>query len=104
MIVFQAIPYPFDPKPYKEQVRQGINNLGRVYGGIIILCDRMVSMVSYLGVECDRPSHQLIVEVTGAQNPSSGRAGGYLIAGKPNTIFAATDGWRRPDVEACSSC
>ena len=44
-----------------------------------------------MGVECDRPSHQLIVEVTGAQNPSSGRAGGYLNAGKPNTIFAATD-------------
>jgi hypothetical protein len=53
MIVLQAIPYALDPKPYEEQVRQGINNLGRVYGGIIILCDRMVSMVSYLGVEYD---------------------------------------------------
>jgi hypothetical protein len=46
MVVFQAIPYAFDPKPYKEQVRHRINNLGRVYGGIIILWDRLVSMVS----------------------------------------------------------
>jgi hypothetical protein len=87
MIIFQAISYAFDPKPYKEQVRQSINNLGRVDCGIIILCNRMVSRVSYEGVECDSPSHQLMVEVTGAQNPSSGRAGGYLIAGKPNPIL-----------------
>jgi hypothetical protein len=33
------------------------------------------------------PSHQLIVEVTGFQNPSSGLAGGYLICGK-KPIFA----------------
>lgn len=33
------------------------------------------------------PSHQLIVEVTGFQYPSSGLAGGYLICGK-NPIFA----------------
>jgi len=33
------------------------------------------------------PSHQLIVEVTGAQYPSSGLAGGYLKDGKLNPIL-----------------
>jgi hypothetical protein len=33
------------------------------------------------------PSHQLMVDVTGAQYPSSGLAAGYLKDGKPNPIL-----------------
>ncbi len=33
------------------------------------------------------PSHQLMVDVTGAQYPSCGLAGGYLMDGKRNAIF-----------------
>lgn len=32
------------------------------------------------------PSHQLIVEVTGAQYPSFGRAGGYGKWGRPKAM------------------
>jgi hypothetical protein len=51
----------------------------------------MVSKELSEGVADIIPSHQLMVEVTGAQYPLSGLAGGYLMDGKPNAIFGSMD-------------
>jgi len=73
MLVFYAIPEPFCSKPDEEEVRQGVYDFGRVYGGIIILCPnvREVCYVIQFSVS-DIPSHQFNVEVTGPQYPASG--------------------------------
>jgi hypothetical protein len=76
VFILQAIPYAFRSQSYEQEVREGIDNFGRVDCSIIILCMLLAIVLSSFTGESSLPSHQLMVDVTGAQYPSS-LAGGY---------------------------
>lgn len=76
MSVFPAAPTSLITHIHEWQIRQSINNLCRVVGGIIILYIQLNrKQISSFQVLRLTSSHQLSVEVTGCQYPS--RAAGY---------------------------
>jgi len=38
MVILQTIPYSFDPESYEQQIRESVDDLGRVDSCIVILC------------------------------------------------------------------
>ena len=89
MPVTETVGNAFEGEEHEEQVRQGINNLGRVNGCIVVLESIRVPPSSGLSLGCNTSSHQFNVEVTGSQYPR-GRVDGYGIDGSQEpTVFAA---------------
>lgn len=71
MTILNTTAYTLYSQSHENHIRKGINDLGRVYSGIVIL-QKSVShgesktQIPYIRI-CHTSSHQLIVEVTGAQ-------------------------------------
>lgn len=82
-----AIPDALDPEPDKQEVRKRIDDLGGVWGGIVVLASSSAHTVTVSRNDstpsnCQPPtsSHQFKVDVTGLQYPAFD--GGYGIKGK----------------------
>lgn len=79
-----------DTQPHEKQVGQGVDDLGGVNGGIVVLTVSTVAAFPSSRRGTGRTSsHQFSVEVTGLQNPAF--AGGYGMKGKDHRIVK---GWR----------
>lgn len=91
MLIAATADDPLDAQPHEEQVGQGIDNLGGVDGGIVILARWSASPAHVVSLETSESrevnntsSHQLRVEVTGLQNPAL--VGGYGMKGRDHRI------------------
>lgn len=93
---------PFDSEPHKQQVGQGIDNLGGVDGRIVVLSKGKLVSPGEQGIErtasrIRTSSHQFKVDVTGFQYPSL--VGGYGIEGRKvmsvQEVSAGGDVWIR---------
>lgn len=86
MSISTAAEDTLDAQPHEEQVGQGVDDLGRVNGGIVVLGGVSSCSLAETGTDHGRhtSSHQLSVEVTGLQNPAL--AGGYGMKGKDRCI------------------
>lgn len=105
MLILQAVSYSLDTQVNEEQIGEGIDDFGGVNSEIIILCSRGQHRICQ-ELDLNSPSHQLIVEVTGCQYPSSGLGEGYLIWGKVNPIFALNVlvEWQKRTLSPCNIC
>jgi hypothetical protein len=71
---------PLVGKKHKHQIRQRVNDLGRVGGGIVVLEMRVSKGITVLSCQLLASSHQFIVDVAAPQYPSPD--GGYGKDGK----------------------
>ena len=91
MVIFEAVSYALGSKGYEQEIREGIDDFCRVDRCIVVLNDSAtvsLNFVSNCRTDLDvqrinssadatlTSSHQFREAVTGAQYPSSGRAGG----------------------------
>lgn len=77
MFILEAISNALDAQANEEEVREGVDDLSGVHGGIVILwrADRVIEQPEHV-LTGYLPSHQFRVEVTGAQYPSWGWVAG----------------------------
>ena len=94
--IFETVRYSAKGQNHKEEVGQGIDYLGRVNGGIVVLIRRQSRPGNANQAPKLTSSHQLSVLVTGSQYPFFN--GGYGTEGSHEGMLAA-DGSRRAELE-----
>lgn len=69
MSMLDATPDPFICEVHEHEVGQSIHNLRAVVGGIVVLSQGLGPVQRAFGNFKRTSSHQLMVDVTGCQNP-----------------------------------